>query len=48
MARMKSSLESGFVRNDEIVQKWCKKKAGVWIYYGTSELLYFNQAFGGG
>ena len=34
--------------NDGIVQKWCTKKAGVRMYYGTSELLYINQAFGGG
>jgi hypothetical protein len=30
------------------MQKRCTKKAGVQMYYGTSELLYINQAFGGG
>jgi hypothetical protein len=33
--------------NDGIMEKWYTNQAGVQMYYGTSEWLYINQAFGG-
>jgi hypothetical protein len=43
---MNSGFESGFTEEVGLMQKRCMMKAGVRMYYGMSESLYINQAFG--
>jgi hypothetical protein len=43
---MESGFKSGFTGDVRIIQNRYTKKAGVQMYFGTSESLYINQVFG--